>query len=255
VRDFDLSMYRRLCEAAISSGAPFYTVADYLDPQHQEGAAIVLRHDVDRLPSSALTMAKLEAELGLRATYYFRAKRVSFSPRVMTAVSKLGHEVGYHYETLCDARGDIEAAAELFRKELARFRQHVDISTASMHGRPLSRWDSRDLWKYYRPSDFDLIGEAYISIDYSRIRYFNDTGRTWADDRYNLRDRVDAASSEDDIASTDELVRALERQRLRRVCISAHPNRWPASRTGWLISNASDFAMNRAKLALKALRG
>jgi len=34
----------------------------------------------------------------------------------------MGHEIGYHYETLVDASGNFEKATILFRKCIAQFR-------------------------------------------------------------------------------------------------------------------------------------
>jgi len=51
-------------------------------------------------------------------------------------------------------------------------------------------YDNRDLWKRYDFRQFGLAGEAYLSIDYHRLAYLTDAGRSWADNPYNLRDRV-----------------------------------------------------------------
>ncbi|MDD2287196.1 MAG: hypothetical protein PHQ11_17565, partial [Paludibacter sp.] len=52
-----------------------------------------------------LTMAELEADLGIAATYYFRNPR-SFDTPLTTWIRDLSHEVGYHYEVLAKAKGD-----------------------------------------------------------------------------------------------------------------------------------------------------
>lgn len=43
---------------------------------------VILRHDVDRLPGNALKMARLEHEMGVQATYYFRAVSVSWDKTI-----------------------------------------------------------------------------------------------------------------------------------------------------------------------------
>ena len=59
---------------------------------------VILRHDVDRRPLNALTTAKLENELGIRGTYYFRIVPESFDETIIKQIAELGHEIGYHYE-------------------------------------------------------------------------------------------------------------------------------------------------------------
>ncbi|MBZ0154099.1 MAG: hypothetical protein K8J09_21450 [Planctomycetes bacterium] len=65
---------------------------------------LLIRHDVDITPWSALRMAELEHSLGVHTTYYYRfhapfynlmAEDVIDSVR---AVARMGHEVGLHYE-------------------------------------------------------------------------------------------------------------------------------------------------------------
>jgi hypothetical protein len=54
-------------------------------------------------------MARLETDRGFRATYYFHGPHRGrvFDVRAMTELERMGHEVGYHYETLDRAGGDM----------------------------------------------------------------------------------------------------------------------------------------------------
>lgn len=74
-----------------------------------------------------------------------------------------------------------------------------------MHGRPLSRWGSRSLWNRYNFKEFGIEGEAYLSINYEKVKYFFDTGRTGHSSKHNIRDTVDTCS-EDEIYTTDQLI-------------------------------------------------
>ncbi|MCZ7355881.1 MAG: hypothetical protein O8C65_03020 [Candidatus Methanoperedens sp.] len=64
----------------------------------------MMRQDIDRKPMSALNTARVERELGIKATYYFRMN--VFRPEIMREIESVGHEVGYHYEVLGKANGD-----------------------------------------------------------------------------------------------------------------------------------------------------
>ena len=58
-----------------------------------------------------------------------------------------------------------------------------------MHGSPLSRWDSRLLWKYYDYHDFGIIGEPYFDVDFDEVLYLTDTGRRWDGGSVSVRDK------------------------------------------------------------------
>ncbi|HQE53375.1 MAG TPA: hypothetical protein PLD74_13545, partial [Prolixibacteraceae bacterium] len=58
-----------------------------------------LRHDVDARPQNSLRLARLEHTLGIRGTYYFRIPH-TFQPSIIQEIASLGHEIGYHYETM-----------------------------------------------------------------------------------------------------------------------------------------------------------
>jgi hypothetical protein len=165
----------------------------------------------------------------------------------------MGHEVGYHYETLAQSKGNYPAALDLFEKELARLRQVCPIQTISMHGSPLSPYDNRDLWKRYDFRQFNLAGEAYLSIDYHNLAYLTDAGRSWADNHNNLRDRVAGEPTPPGIRSSVDLINAIREKRFDQMCISAHPERWASNLPEWLVSAALDLAGNSIKAALRLL--
>jgi hypothetical protein len=88
--------------ALLDSGYTPLTIESYLTGKQNNSKFIVLRHDIDRRPGNALRMAKLEHELGIQSTYYFRFP-YTFKPDIIGKIHDLGHEVGYHYEVLSKA--------------------------------------------------------------------------------------------------------------------------------------------------------
>jgi hypothetical protein len=118
-----------------------------------------------------------------------------------------------------------------------------------MHGSPLFRWDNRDLWQTYDFSKYE-VSEAYISIDYSHVYYFTDTGRCWDADRHNVRDRVDSLKPECQVHTTDELMDFLREPRENPIVVNTHPNRWAANLWTWGIGAALDNLTNLAKVFL-----
>jgi hypothetical protein len=94
---FDLGHYREILEAARTGGYRFAHFGEGPEP-----GDLFLRHDIDLSLSAALTMAELEAEVGVHATYLLMTESVFYnlaSPEGAAAVQalrRLGHTVGLH---------------------------------------------------------------------------------------------------------------------------------------------------------------
>lgn len=251
--DFTLAAYRQLLQRLTAEGAQ-------LGPMLGEMAGAVadwsvrLRHDVDRWPSRAAAMGRAEAGLGVRSTYYFRVKRHVFDERIISELSDACHEIGFHYESLADARGDMALAWDLFRRDLDRLRKLVTVKTIAMHGRPFQNWDSRDLWKHYDYRSVGLVSEAYLNIDWTGTRYFTDTGRCW-NGTSNVRDRplVRNALSSPRLESTSHLADFLVAQRGQAV-VSSHPERWADGILDGAVMAVIDGGTNIAKDLLLGYR-
>ena len=62
-----------------------------------------------------------------------------------------------------------------------------------MHGSPISKWDSRDIWKKYDYKKLGIIGEPYFDIDFNNVFYLTDTGRCWDGEKFSIRDKVNSS--------------------------------------------------------------
>lgn len=193
-KDFTLTMYRKLLQTIIQEGYSIIPFEDWCDGK-AKGRYVILRHDVDLKAENSLVTAQIEAEMGVRASYYFRVVPESNVPSIITEIANLGHEIGYHYEDLSLFKGDSERAIAHFEEQLNYFRQFYPVRTICMHGSPASKWDNRDLWKDYSYHDFGIVGEPYFdllnndSVSIDNIVYFTDTARMWDGDKYNVRDK------------------------------------------------------------------
>ncbi len=194
-------------------------------------------------------MAQVENKYGIRGTYYFRTKTSVFRTDIIQKISQLGHEIGYHYETLAECRGNYKDAMALFIKELNMFREICRVTSISMHGRPLSKYDNRDLWQKYDFLDHELYGECYLSIDYNHVLYLSDTGRTWHPTRYNVRDKV-SGQTLPELETTDELIQFIGAGMNKPLCLLTHPNRWTDSPLIWGKEWLLDQCVNRIKEVL-----
>lgn len=248
--DFTLKKYEELCRLLSDKGIKTVSVGEYIGSKTNDENKVIVRHDVDKNPEFALEMATVEKEYNISSTYYFRLKKKVFNPSIIGAIAKLGNEIGYHYEVLDKAKGNFEKAIGIFINELAEFRKICEIKTISMHGNPLSRWDNRDIWSKYNFKDYGIIGEAYLSIDYNKVLYFSDTGRSWATGKHKVKDYIPGAHISLDITSTDQLMDFMPNCK-QSVCLLVHPNRWSSNWSGYVYQFMFDTLGNMVKRILQ----
>ena len=200
---------------------------------------MTLRHDVDRLPQNSLKTARLEAERGMRGIYYFRAVPESWDEAVIRGIAEMGHEIGYHYESLATCAGDVEEAYEDFCRNLERLRVLVPVRSICMHGSPRSPWDSRDIWKKYDYHTLGIECEPYLDTDFSETFYLTDTGRRWDGWKVSVRDKIPSfqeqwCAQELVFHSTDDVIAGLQQGRIpKRLMITIHPQRWNPLGAAW----------------------
>lgn len=236
--DFTLNKYRELLEA--------------LDDCDQ----VILRHDVDKKPKNSLTTAYIEREMGWTAIYYFRMVPESFDPAVILQIASLGHEIGYHYESMTTCRGDIEAAYQDFCGNLEKLRALVPVNSIAMHGSPRSKWDSRELWNHYDYHKLGIDTEPYLDTDFSQMVYLTDTGRRWDGYNVSVRDKIPKYQEIWNqrgwtYRSTDDIIQAIrERTFPERVMVNTHPQRWTDNSWQWLCELVLQSLKNGIKKAI-----
>jgi hypothetical protein len=90
--------YHALLGEALAQRYEVVTLSRFVAARPSSRRRVVLRHDVDQHPRSALRMAAIERELGVRSSWYFRWRTAD--DRVIRRLRADGFEVGFHYETL-----------------------------------------------------------------------------------------------------------------------------------------------------------
>ena len=240
--DFTPYQYHRLLIALRDAGYAFVPMEDFAS--HQGEKVVCLRHDIDKRPLAALPIARIEHQLGIRATYYFRCMKNAHQPLVIRQVVALGHEVGYHYEDMRIAHGDAEKAFAHFREQLAYFRSFYPVSTICMHGAPTSQFDGRALWKTFDYHPLGITTEPYLDLDYSKVLYLTDTGRCWDGSRSSVRDKIPRLQDEWAAAglvfhTTEQLIQGLPKiqqtfaAQPHSLLITTHPQRWTDNSLVW----------------------
>lgn len=253
MRDFTYQIYDELCKAIAGSKYKTITFDDYFKGKNLPDHFIILRHDVDKWPENAVELAKIEKKYGLRSTYYWRNVKHVYTPSMIREQAKMGHEIGYHYETLAQAGGDYEKALAIFTEWLEKMRKEAEVTTICMHGSRFTKWDNRHLWKTYNFKDYGITGEPYLSIDYADIKYISDSGGSWLNKGQRTRDNINDIDNEL-IYSTHDLIGLIRKGTYKKIVILAHPDRWNDNMLVWHYENVTKKLRNMVKSAYNALK-
>lgn len=291
--DFTLKTYRQLLTALHNQGFVFQTFQEYIESykglaspclagshadrhgrqalgdlgarvRKEKEQIIILRHDVDKLPENSLHFARIQHQLGIKGSYYFRAVpeslpagQAGWDEQVIKEIADLGHEIGYHYECITTTNGDIEKGIKDFEKNLIALRKLAPVKTICMHGSPKSKWDSKDLWKHYNYHNYGIIGEPYFDINFDEMFYLTDTGRRWDGWKVSLRDKVPQQERWKkqglSFHSTHEIIKAAEHGHLpSKIMMTFHPQRWTNDPVSWTkelvwqnVKNMVKFFLNK----------
>jgi len=246
--DFTVNTYRKLLDQLIKANYTFQTFSGFLEKQ--EDRVILLRHDVDDKKMNSLHFAKIQHELGIKGTYYFRMVPQSFDEKVIKEIAGLGHEIGYHYEDMDFAFQRIKTqeprakiknikeedlyktAIEIFRENLKKLRKLYPVKTICMHGSPRSSFDNKAVWKKYNYRDFGIIGEPFFDIDFNKVFYITDTGRRWDGNKVSIRDKVDSGFNFS-FHHTRDIIQNIHKLP-GQVMLTFHPQRWTNKPIPWL---------------------
>lgn len=230
--------------------------AELLDALRSYGfESLTLRHDVDLKPANSLRTAKMESDKLIHGIYYFRAVPESWDETVIQEIAAMGHEIGYHYESLTTCGGDVDAAYQNFCQNLERLRGLVPVKSICMHGSPRSPYDSKDIWKKYDYHALGIESEPYLDTDFSKVFYLTDTGRRWDGYKVSVRDKIPKYQEEWlekglTFHSTDDLIAGFYEERIpKNLMITVHPQRWNPMGIQW----AEEWVMQNAKNIVKRM--
>jgi len=254
--DFTIKKYSMLLKCLQSNKYSFVCFKDFLRSDSKK--TIILRHDVDLLPSNSLRFAKIQAKMGIRGTYYFRTVPESWDENIIKEIEALGHEVGYHYENMDTCNGDIDKAWDDFRYHLDKLRKLVEVKTICMHGSPRSKFDNKDIWNKYDYRSLGIIGEPYYDVDFDKVFYLTDTGRRWDGWKTSVRDKVPQQTEwvKQDLTfhSTQDIINKVVIGKMQNevnmpnnIMFTMHPQRWTDGGLPWI----KEFVLQNLKNQIK----
>jgi len=280
--DFTISIYKNLLKSLQSAGFFFKTFSEYITENpttfaedspltSHRSPLIILRHDVDILPQNSLRFAQIQAEMGIKGSYYFRAVPESWDEKIIKEIASLGHEVGYHYENMdtvsqkseglsnkSEIRNQklevdkkiqeydkiIDLAYEDFCENIEKLRKLVPVSTICMHGSPMSKFDNKAIWDKYDYKALLIIGEPYYDMNFDEVFYLTDTGRRWDGWKVSVRDKVPQQELWNKqgltFHSTQDIIDMINEGRTlsgveapNHVMFTMHPQRWHDAPIPW----------------------
>jgi hypothetical protein len=235
MKEFTFESYTRLINSFKKHNYSILPTINYVQKK-DDNSVVVLRHDVDRYPNNALKMAKIEEELGIQSTYYFRIIPSVLKSDIIKRITNLGHEIGYHYEDLAKAKGNYNKAIISFQNNLKKLRQYYPVKTICMHGSPLSKWDNKKLWNHYAYKDFGIICDTSFDINYDAVFYISDNGFGWNKTSTSIRDKVKSKYNIS-IIDTRHLIELIEAKRLPlKIMLNAHPDTFFDFGLKWLLN-------------------
>lgn len=242
--DFTINKYKQLLGSLLNAAYAFQTFSEFLERPADK--VIILRHDVDAKKLNSLYFAKIQKELGISGSYYFRMVPQSYDTDIIKQIADLGHEIGYHYEDMDFASSKFkvqssklteedlyDSAYDIFKNNLEILRKIYPVKTICMHGSPRSAFDNKALWKKYNYKDYGIIGEPYFDVDFNDVLYLTDTGRRWDGGSVSIRDKVHSSISKV-YHTTNEIIQDAERGKLpNKIMFTFHPQRWTNNLPAW----------------------
>lgn len=153
-----------------------YAFVDYHNYE-KNTRCVILRHDIDNSIDKSVKLAELEAELGVKSTYFVLLTSDFYNPSSKKSIEglhriqKLGHEIGLHfdemaYDDLEDVVGVIQKEAKLLSEILG-----IPITTVSMH-RPSNKTLEAN---YEIPGMINSYGKTF----FNDFKYLSDSRRRW----------------------------------------------------------------------------
>lgn len=173
--EFTYASYKNLILALERNG---YQIRNYHDFQEAR-RCVILRHDIDTDLAQAARFAELEADVGVRSTYFVLLRTDFYNPASrqslerLHSIQMLGHEVGLHFDE--KAYPD-EVPAETVRHIL----QERDI-LADILGTPVTTVSMHRPSKATLDADLQIPGmiNSYGRTFFHDFKYLSDSRRHW----------------------------------------------------------------------------
>jgi hypothetical protein len=170
--------YRHIMKSALQNGYKFISYTDLKHYLIKPQNICLLRHDCDNDLSAALSIARIESEMGIRSTYFVMLRSAVYNllsfpcKNIVKEIVSLGHWVGLHFD-----------AQPYEHSESLDIAIHVDRERAWISGEFNV---SVDVVSFHQPSLKILENKiklnclnTYDRIDMAGIYYLSDSNMIW----------------------------------------------------------------------------
>jgi hypothetical protein len=222
---FRIEDYEKICKTIKRSKYDTYTLKKYFE-EKPENDFIILRHDVDYNISDAIRIAEIELAYGINATYFIRLNNKSTQKKI-EQLNSMVSEIGLHYDLLVTSKYNFKDALTIFNDQLNYLNSIINVRTISAHGSSTKKTIGTELLEKINLKPYDIIGEAMLSVDFERLPYYSDAGRTWNSQRNKLYDFPDIITKDYKyIDKSHELCSLISKGYYKAIYISSHPELW-----------------------------
>jgi hypothetical protein len=198
------SLYEDFLGEAARRGFSFVQFRDFLPgaPPLPE-RFILLRHDIDFAPAFSLEMARLEAERGVRSTFFVLVDGEFYDAlrpeavRQIRAIRALGHEIGLHFAVRNSVEED-PGAEVAFRLQILSAIAGEPVRAFSQHDPVNAGFVTVSLPEGHPPA----VDMNQVLRDHELL-YVSDSGMMWR--RHTFHSALDEG---------------------RNLCLLAHPHSW-----------------------------
>jgi len=140
---------------------------------------LLLRHDVDFSPQRARALARIESEVQVRATYFFRLRGADYSildieiQKILQEIADLGHEIGLHFET-----DDLDISENQILVRLSNDKKLFQLITGRQ-AKVFSFHNPTQIMLTMRNTEYSEMVNAYAKIHFNMTNYVSDSNGYW----------------------------------------------------------------------------
>ena len=184
-QEFNPRGFEQLIAAVLGAGyrvAPFTRDPDLYSTATDSQPVVYMRHDVDFDSHYARSLAEIETNQGVRATYFFQLRSAAYnllSPPVLDDIESIlagGHRVGLHLDANLYDGDEVGQAVSRELEIFSAYCPDVDLTVISYH-RPdrqqILRRESPLAWLHAHTYELRFIGPE------DDPWYFTDSGCAW----------------------------------------------------------------------------
>ena len=103
MNNFSLKYYQNMVEKALKED---FVISSFKNYNSKNKKTIILRHDIDFSLNSIPEIAKIEKDLNVTSTFFFRLHSPNYNLyasntfKIIQDLIEKNHEIGFHFETI-----------------------------------------------------------------------------------------------------------------------------------------------------------